>query len=156
MNLSITNIGWAGDQDTQVYQLIKKHGFAGLEIVSTRAFSDKSNDKLEEVKTWAKWLKNGYGFVNPPIQSIWFGRQEKCFGTDQERIVLANYTKKVVDFAAGVRCNNNEPPEQPFDYDVRTSSDWIFGREDGYIMSREEELKEVEKFVLAANSEGKK
>lgn len=50
----------------------------------------------------------------------------------------------------------NELPKQPFDYDVRTSSDWLFGREDGYIMSREEELKEVEKFVLAANCEGKK
>ncbi len=154
--MSITKIGWAGEQDIRVYQIMKKHGFTGLEIESTRVFSDKSNDKLEEVKTWAKSLKNGYGFVIPPIQSIWFGQQEKCFGTDQERIVLANYTKKVVDFAAGVCCNNNETLEQPFDDDVRTSSDCFFGSEDGYIMSCEEELKEVEKFVLTANCEGKK
>lgn len=41
----------------------------------------------------------------------------------------------------------------PFDYDIRTCHDGLFGRSDGYIMSLEEELEEIKGFVEAANKE---
>ena len=38
------------------------------------------------------------------MQSIWFRRQEMLFGTEEERKVLVDYTKKAIDFAAAVGC----------------------------------------------------
>ena len=38
MNLSISNIGWPAELDSQVYALMKKHGYSGLEIAPTRIF----------------------------------------------------------------------------------------------------------------------
>jgi sugar phosphate isomerase/epimerase len=40
------------------------------------------------------------------MQSIWYGRNEKLFGTEEERIVLIDYTKKAVDFAESIGCKN--------------------------------------------------
>ena len=40
------------------------------------------------------------------MQSIWYGRQEKLFGSEEERQVLLAYTKEAIDFAAAVGCGN--------------------------------------------------
>ena len=47
-----------------------------------------------------------YGFVIPSMQSIWFGRQEKIFGSAEERDFLIDYTKKAIDFASAIGCQN--------------------------------------------------
>ena len=51
--------------------------------------SDSLNSILEE-------LKKNEGFIVPSMQSIWFGRQEKVFGTAEERQILVDYTKKAI------------------------------------------------------------
>ncbi len=38
-------------------------------------------------------------------------------------------------------------PKEPYHYDLRTKYDRLFGHQDGYIMSREEELKDIMEFV---------
>ena len=38
MQLSISNIGWAAENDRQVYGLMKKYGFQGLEIAPYENF----------------------------------------------------------------------------------------------------------------------
>ena len=38
------------------------------------------------------------------MQSIWFGRQERLFGSEEEREILIDYTKKAVDFAVAIQC----------------------------------------------------
>lgn len=106
MKLSISNIGWTEEQDSQVYELMQENGFTGLEIAPTRLFLEKPYDKLKEAGSWAGNLKNKYGFSVPSMQSIWYGRQEKIFGTDAEYNILVDYTKKAIDFAAAVDCNN--------------------------------------------------
>lgn len=106
MKLSISNIGWAAEQDSQVYELMKKYGFTGLEIAPTRIFPEAPYEKLNEAKVWAKNLNIEYGFVVPSMQSIWFGRQENLFGTDEERQKLIDYTKKAIDFSAIIGCKN--------------------------------------------------
>lgn len=106
MKLSISNIGWISEQDTQVYDLMKKYDFSGLEIAPTRIFPNTPYDKLKEARVWAENLKMEHGFVIPSMQSIWFGRQEKLFGTAEERRVLIKYTKKAIDFAATIECKN--------------------------------------------------
>lgn len=40
------------------------------------------------------------------MQSIWYGRTEKLFGTEEERNLLLDYTKSAVDFAAAIGCKN--------------------------------------------------
>lgn len=40
------------------------------------------------------------------MQSIWFGRQERIFGSEEEYDILLNYTKKAVDFATTIGCKN--------------------------------------------------
>jgi sugar phosphate isomerase/epimerase len=40
------------------------------------------------------------------MQSIWYGREEKIFGTAEERQTLIDYTKQAIDFASTIHCKN--------------------------------------------------
>lgn len=106
MKLSISNIAWGAEHDTEMYQYLHEVGFQGLEIAPTRIFPEKPYDKLSEAKDWAYLLKENYGLEIPSMQSIWYGHQEKIFGTNDERKVLIEYTKKAVDFAEAIGCRN--------------------------------------------------
>ncbi len=104
--LSISNIGWTEKDDASVYGLMKKHEFQGLEIAPTRIFPEQPYDKKSNAAAWSRQLKNEYGFCVSSMQSIWYGRQENIFGTDEERSGLVDYTKKAIDFAATIGCKN--------------------------------------------------
>lgn len=108
MNLSISNIAWDASNDIAVYALMQKYAFAGLEIAPTRIFPEEPYDvhKMEMVRNWSLQLKKNYGFRVPSMQSIWYGRQEKIFGTDSERERLLIYTKQAIDFANNARIHN--------------------------------------------------
>ncbi len=106
MKLSISNIGWSEDNDIAVYEIMKSEGFEGLEIAPTRIFKDTPYDRLDEAKKWAEEIKDRKGFVVPSMQSIWYGRNGKLFGTEEERQALLEYTKKAIDFAETIGCNN--------------------------------------------------
>ena len=106
MKLSISNIGWDAEQDEAVYRLMGAYGFSGLEIAPTRIFPEAPYSQREEAKRWSENLKAQYGFGVSSMQSIWYGRQEKLFGNEEERQVLLAYTKEAIDFAAAVGCGN--------------------------------------------------
>jgi sugar phosphate isomerase/epimerase len=106
MLLSISNIGWTEEQDSEVYGLMKSYGFSGVEIAPTRIFPESPYEKLEEAENWAKKLQSEHGFVVPSMQSIWYGRREKMFGSEEERQSLLAYTKEAVDFAVKIGCKN--------------------------------------------------
>lgn len=106
MKLALSNIAWPASMDLQVYRLMKKYGYTGLEIAPTRIFVQNPYDKLAEAKKWADNLEKDNGFVIPSMQSIWYGRQERIFGTEEEREVLKKYTKKAIDFASEIGCKN--------------------------------------------------
>ena len=106
MKLSISNIAWAAENDAEMYQFLKESGFQGLEIAPTRIFTETPYDKLSEAKEWAGELRKKYGLEVPSMQSIWYGHQEKIFGTKEERKVLIDYTKKAIDFAEVIGCKN--------------------------------------------------
>jgi sugar phosphate isomerase/epimerase len=61
---------------------------------------------MNQASAWAEQLKEQYGFAVPSMQSIWYGREEKIFGTAEERQTLIDYTKQAIDFAAAIRCKN--------------------------------------------------
>lgn len=106
MLLSISNIGWEASLDQDVYGLMKRFGYSGLEIAPTRIFPQAPYDKLSEAKEWSDGLNKEYGYVVPSMQSIWYGRGERLFGTAQEREQLYDYTKKAIDFASVIGCKN--------------------------------------------------
>lgn len=106
MKLAISNIAWVVDQDEQMYRVMKEIGYEGLEIAPTRIFPQNPYENLEAASKWQQELEKQYGFQVPSMQSIWFGREEKIFGSEQEREVLSAYTKKAIDFASAIGCKN--------------------------------------------------
>ena len=54
MKLSVSNIAWSPERDETVLNLLKKHGFSGVEIAPTRLFPEAPYDRIDEAKT----LKN--------------------------------------------------------------------------------------------------
>lgn len=106
IRLSISNIGWTAENDNVVYRLIKECGVLGLEIAPTRIFPEKPYNNLDLVRTWKEEIRSQYGFIIPSMQSIWHGRSEKIFGTDEDRELLISYTKKAINFAEVIGCEN--------------------------------------------------
>ncbi len=106
MKLSFSNIAWSPEQDEIMYQFLQDQKFAGLEIAPTRIFPDKPYDRLNEAGHFAGMLRQKYELSVPSIQSIWYGRNENIFGSDNEYGRLIEYTKKAVDFAAALHCGN--------------------------------------------------
>ena len=106
MKLSISNIGWDASADKQMYNKLSELDFQGLEIAPTRIFPTNPYENLDQSKTWAEDLHKEYDLSIPSMQSIWYGRQEKLFGTDADRDALMAYTKKAIGFAASIGCHN--------------------------------------------------
>ena len=75
-----------------------------MEIAPTRIFPEDPYENLSKVSDWYEGMRDR--FVIPSMQSIWFGRSEKIFGTEEEREILLNYTKKAIDFAERIECKN--------------------------------------------------
>ena len=102
MKLSISNIAWSAEKNLQVYELMQEKNFTGLEIAPTKIFPENPYSKLKDAENWKKNLP----FEVPSMQSIWFGRTEKIFGSEVERKILLDYTKKAIDFAKVIGCKN--------------------------------------------------
>lgn len=106
MKLSISNIGWEASNDEAVYGMMSKNGYSGVEIAPTRIFLETPYERNLEAKKWSHALNEKYGFIIPSMQSIWYGRTEKIFGSVKERNILLDYTKKAIDFAQIINCKN--------------------------------------------------
>lgn len=106
IKLSISNIAWVVELDAEMYQFLNETGLQGVEIAPTRIFPETPYDKLSEAKVWASDLKEKYGLEVPSMQSIWYGHQEKVFGSKEERKILIDYTKNAIDFAEVIGCKN--------------------------------------------------
>lgn len=106
MKLAVSNIAWRPEDDAKAYGLMERYGFTGLEIAPTRVFPENPYDKPEDMRQWSRELKASYGFRIPSMQSIWYGRTEKLFGSREERAALLLYTRKAIDFAAVAGCGN--------------------------------------------------
>ncbi|MCX8074998.1 MAG: sugar phosphate isomerase/epimerase [Clostridia bacterium] len=106
MKLSISNIAWGEEYDSEMYAFLKENNFNGLEIAPTRIVKENPYDKLEYIKEFYNTLKNKYDLEISSIQSIWYGRTEKIFENIEERNLLIDYTKKAIYFASTINCKN--------------------------------------------------
>ena len=108
MKRSISNIGWAPEYNETVYKMMQTFGFKGLEIAPTIWITEQpyETENREKAKQIATDIEKTYGFTVSSMQSIWFGRQELLFGTEEERESLLQYTKQAIDFASAIGCRN--------------------------------------------------
>lgn len=106
MKLAISNIAWTEQEDSRVYSLMKKYGYTGLEIAPTRIFERNPYEYLNAVRRWHELFLAETGFDIPSMQSIWYGKTEKLFEDERQRLVLLSYTQKAVNFASAVHCPN--------------------------------------------------
>lgn len=106
MKLSLCNIAWDTEKDEKVYNLLVDMGFSGVEISPTRIFHENPYSHVYDAGGWYEELKTVYGLSVPSIQSIWYGRNERLFGTIEERYMLKEYSKKAVLFAEAVNAGN--------------------------------------------------
>lgn len=106
MKLAVSNIAWPIEESGEAYALMERYGFTGLEIAPTSLFPQEPYARLEEARAWQEDLQRERGFAVPSMQSIWYGRSEKLFGSKEERDILLGYTKAAIDFAAAIGCKN--------------------------------------------------
>lgn len=106
MKLSVSNIAWTKEYDEEMYAFLCAEKIEGLEIAPTRIFPEAPYEKNEAAAEFAKQLKAEYNLVIPSMQSIWFGRTENIFASVEERKALLDYTKKAIDFASAISCEN--------------------------------------------------
>jgi sugar phosphate isomerase/epimerase len=106
MNLSISNIAWSNEDDEQMYTFLREKEFIGVEIAPTRIFKEAPYNQLMKAKDFAIKLKQNYELTISSMQSIWYGRNEKVFGSEEERRALLEYTKRAIDFASIIGSKN--------------------------------------------------
>ncbi len=106
MKLSISNIAWGKEKDEEMYGYISNAKLDAIEIAPTRIIEQDPYSHLKEAKEFAIKLKKKYNLDISSMQSIWFGKNEKIFGSKEDRNELLNYSKRAIDFANVIGCKN--------------------------------------------------
>jgi sugar phosphate isomerase/epimerase len=89
-----------------MYEFLIRHHFSGLEIAPTRIFPYSPYEKLDEAADYARMLKSTFGLTISSIQSIWYGKSENIFSSNENRCHLIEYTKKIIKFSKNMNCHN--------------------------------------------------
>lgn len=106
MKVSISNIAWSEEIDDDMYQQLKNRGITGLEIAPSRLIKNAPYDCMKEAKEISESIKEKYGLKIPSMQSIWYGKRQSIFESEESRRELFEYTKKAIDFAEIIGCYN--------------------------------------------------
>lgn len=106
MRLSLSNLAWDHERNDEIYWFMQNLGIDGLEIAPTKIFGENPYDDLPQAKQYFAELNEDFSIIPSSMQSIWYKRQEKLFGSVTEREVLFEHTRKAVEFAAAIGCEN--------------------------------------------------
>ncbi len=106
MKLSISNIAWSKGYDEEMYSYLKSNGIEGIEIAPTRIFENNPYDELIKADEYYQYINEKYCLEVSSIQSIWFGKSQNMFDSEEERMELLDYTKRAIEFASEIKCNN--------------------------------------------------
>ena len=106
MKIAISNIAWSKDEDSKMYEYLKKNDITSLEIAPTRIIEENPYNHLDEAQKMAQELKNNYQLDIVSMQSIWFGKKENIFVSEENYQILVDYTKKAILFAHAIGCPN--------------------------------------------------
>jgi len=93
MDLCISNIAWEADQNEEVYSLMQKYWFTGLEIAPKKVWKNFPLVNEKESVLFLQALKK-YGISPAAMQGLHFWTQDLfLFKTEDERHNLLEYTK---------------------------------------------------------------
>lgn len=106
ISLAISNIAWTREMDPEVFKLLQKYHIHGLEIAPTRIVETAPYENIGQATEIVKRLKEDYQLQVVSMQSIWFGKTEKIFESEEEFNEMLNYTYKAIDFAHAIHCPN--------------------------------------------------
>lgn len=106
IKLAISNIAWNKNMDTEIYDFLKQNSIDGLEIAPTRIVEINPYDNLDDAIEKVKTIKNEFNLNIVSMQSIWFGKTEKIFESEESFNELLAYTYKAIDFASAIGCPN--------------------------------------------------
>lgn len=106
MKLSISNIAWSKKDDAYMYGILKNLEYKGLEIAPTRIFPENPYDQISQGRLFKNKLLQDSNLSISSLQSIWYGKNEEIFRSSEERERLLDYTKKAIDFASSLSCQN--------------------------------------------------
>lgn len=106
MKIAVSNIAWKEEQDIEMYSFLKNNKINGLEIAPTRVIIQNPYQKQQEAKNIRMELKEAFSLKIVSMQSIWRGRSEQLFGSEEEQRILKEYTKEAIDFAKVVGSKN--------------------------------------------------
>lgn len=105
MKLSFSNIAWDFNQNDEICEILKNNNFSGIEIAPTIISPDPFTKNTDLVQNFSNSLFKNYSFAIPSMQSIWFGRTENIFNSN-DREIMIDYTKKIIDLANLINCPN--------------------------------------------------
>ena len=106
MKVSISNIAWQKEDDTEMYSFLKENNINGIEIAPTRIFQENPYSDLGLVDSFRKELQSNFSLSVVSMQSICYGKNEAIFSSEEERNSLLDYIKQSIDFASVLGCNN--------------------------------------------------
>lgn len=106
MKLSISNIAWDTELNSEIYNEMYKQGYQGLEIAPTKVCQIEPYSNIDRIKEWWKEVKKAYGFQISSIQSIWYGRKENIFSSESAYNFLIDYTERAIELAGAIECHN--------------------------------------------------
>ncbi len=104
MKLAASQIAWTPAQEREALSILRRAGFAGLEIAPTRIAGPTPYGRLAEAAVFAGAVRDEYGLAVCSLQSIWYGQAGNMFGA--ERDYLLDYTKGAIRFAKAVGAGN--------------------------------------------------
>lgn len=103
MKLSISNIAWLDKENIEVYNLMNKYSFFGLEVAPSRIIDSDSSEEIS-VNKFVKEIKK-FDLQVSSMQSLHFGANDcHLFKSDEQRKNLLSLTKTRISLAKKLSC----------------------------------------------------
>lgn len=106
IKLAISNIAWNEEKNEQLYRYLKSKRITGLEIAPTKIIPKDPYDHLTLAKQIGIDFLEKYNLSICSMQSIWYGKTENIFDSEEAYQTLKEYTYKAIDFANSINCSN--------------------------------------------------
>lgn len=106
IKIAISNIAWNKNMDEDVYRILQNNNITSLEIAPTRIIEEKPYDNIPRAIDKINILKKEFNLSIVSMQSIWFGKTNKIFESQNDFDEMLNYTYKAIDFAYAINCPN--------------------------------------------------
>ena len=100
--LAVSNIAWEPGEDARVADVLQREAVTGVEIAPTKWREKPFDASAADIAAYRHaWEDRGLRIVS--LQALLFGRPDlKLFASSESRLQLADYLRRVIDFASAV------------------------------------------------------